>query len=226
MMMAPPIRRPATAAAKAAAPARVSVRSRPPWQDRTQPMPALRPSAPPTHGALQPRLPQSQAIDHSDGGGAPLGVPRPRLRRSAAPAPPNPITVDAIDIVFGAAGAISGFPAITSGDLNTPGPFNNAVNGAVKNAHHNPAFHSDDQTAASRRADAGAHPARDPFGRPESNRKASAPDKPPPAGHAGPGGAWRFPRRSWWAPRRCLRRSANHSGPAQARSWWRMRLAR
>jgi len=43
-------------------------------------------------------------------------------------------TVDRINLVNSAAGAIGGFPAITSADLNSPGPFNNPSNNAVNHA--------------------------------------------------------------------------------------------
>ncbi len=47
-----------------------------------------------------------------------------------------PLSVDRIDIIDGSAGAIGGFPAILgNADLNTPGPFNYASTGEVKNVH-------------------------------------------------------------------------------------------
>ncbi|MCZ7406262.1 MAG: DUF4157 domain-containing protein [Candidatus Methanoperedens sp.] len=47
-----------------------------------------------------------------------------------------PLSVDRIDIIGGSAGAIGGFPAILgNADLNTPGPFNYASTGEVKNVH-------------------------------------------------------------------------------------------
>jgi hypothetical protein len=56
------------------------------------------------------------------------------------PAPPKPapaatptLSVDKIDIIDSSTGAIGGFVPITSGDLNSPGPFNNPTTGAVNN---------------------------------------------------------------------------------------------
>ena len=58
------------------------------------------------------------------------------------PAPAKPastpavaLSVDKIDIVDSATGAIGGYPAITSGDLNAPGPFNSTATGGVNNVH-------------------------------------------------------------------------------------------
>jgi hypothetical protein len=45
------------------------------------------------------------------------------------------LSVDRIDIVNSSAGAIKGFPAITSGDLNSPGEYNNASTSGVNNSH-------------------------------------------------------------------------------------------
>jgi hypothetical protein len=55
----------------------------------------------------------------------------------AAPAAPTatPVSVDRIDVVDSPAGAIGGYPAVTTGDLNVPGPFNNAAAGGVSNVH-------------------------------------------------------------------------------------------
>jgi len=47
---------------------------------------------------------------------------------------PQP-SVGSIDIVSSAAGATGGFAAVTSGDLNSPGPWNNAATGGVSNVH-------------------------------------------------------------------------------------------
>jgi hypothetical protein len=44
----------------------------------------------------------------------------------------SPVAVDRIDFVNTSAGAITGFPAITSGNLNTPGPYNNPTTNGVK----------------------------------------------------------------------------------------------
>lgn len=50
--------------------------------------------------------------------------------------PPAPtVSVNRIEIVDSPAGAVTGFPAITSGDLNTPGPYNDAATGGVNNVH-------------------------------------------------------------------------------------------
>jgi hypothetical protein len=51
---------------------------------------------------------------------------------------PPSLSVDKIDLVDGAAGAIGGYPTITSGDLNVPGPFNSptAVNNALQVHFH------------------------------------------------------------------------------------------
>jgi hypothetical protein len=63
-----------------------------------------------------------------------------------APAPAAAPTVNKIDIVDSSTGAIGGYPAITSGDLNAPGPFNNAATGAVNNVHQMH-FHLDHGTS-------------------------------------------------------------------------------
>ena len=54
---------------------------------------------------------------------------------TAASAATPALSVDRIDIVNSSSGAISGYPAITSGDLNSPGEYNNAGTGGVNNAH-------------------------------------------------------------------------------------------
>jgi hypothetical protein len=64
-------------------------------------------------------------------GGAPSPAPVPTPTPLTKPAAPP--TVDRIDIIDSKAGAISGYPAITSGDLNSPGPFNNPATGGVNN---------------------------------------------------------------------------------------------
>lgn len=48
--------------------------------------------------------------------------------------PPPTTSVDKIDFVDSATGATSGFPAITSGDLNAPGPWNSATTGGVSHS--------------------------------------------------------------------------------------------
>jgi hypothetical protein len=52
----------------------------------------------------------------------------PTRRAPARPA------VDRIDLITSSAGATTGYPAITSGNLNLPGPFNNPASGGVNNA--------------------------------------------------------------------------------------------
>jgi hypothetical protein len=47
---------------------------------------------------------------------------------------PTSPTVDRIDLVNTPTGAISGYPAVTSGDLNTPGPFNSSTTNGVSHA--------------------------------------------------------------------------------------------
>jgi hypothetical protein len=57
---------------------------------------------------------------------------------SASPSVPPvalPPRISSINIVDSPAGAISGYTAITSGDLNTPGPYNHPSNGGVSNVH-------------------------------------------------------------------------------------------
>ncbi|HEX9988836.1 MAG TPA: hypothetical protein VGE45_10225 [Chloroflexia bacterium] len=73
-----------------------------------------------------------QTPDHAHS--TPVQRTGPTTTPTAPPTAPV-VTVDRIDIVDSASGAIGGFPAITSGDLNTPGPYNDATTGAVKNAH-------------------------------------------------------------------------------------------
>ena len=69
-------------------------------------------------------------------GAVPAGPPTGR--------PPS-ISVDQIDLIDGAAGAIGGYPAITHANLNTPGPFNSAteVNNSLQ-VH----FHLDNGSSA------------------------------------------------------------------------------
>jgi peptidoglycan hydrolase-like protein with peptidoglycan-binding domain len=76
-----------------------------------------------TIGALDTRANQPEA-NRTAPGAVPAGPP--------TGTPPS-ISVDRIDIVNGAAGAIGGFPAIVGGaSLNTPGPFNSPTE--VKNS--------------------------------------------------------------------------------------------
>jgi hypothetical protein len=44
---------------------------------------------------------------------------------------PTGPTVDRIDLVNTPTGAVAGFPAVTAGDLNTPGPFNSSTTNGV-----------------------------------------------------------------------------------------------
>ena len=73
-------------------------------------------------------LHENEENDQSGGGSGAAPAPAPATSSS-------PITVDQIAIIDSPTGAIGGYPAITSGDLNTPGPFNNPANGAVNNVH-------------------------------------------------------------------------------------------
>lgn len=58
---------------------------------------------------------------------------------AGAPPPPPPVaspapaTVDRIDVITSAAGAVTGHPAITSGNLDVPGPFNDPSTHGVNN---------------------------------------------------------------------------------------------
>lgn len=64
-------------------------------------------------------------------------------------ATPVPLSVDRIDIVDSAAGAIGGYPAIVgNADLNNPGPFNDAATGETRNTHQIH-FHLDNGNSAS-----------------------------------------------------------------------------
>jgi peptidoglycan hydrolase-like protein with peptidoglycan-binding domain len=64
-------------------------------------------------------------------------------------ATPMPLSVDRIDVVDSAAGAIGGYPAIVGGaDLNAPGPFSNPATGETKNSHQIH-FHLDNGNSAS-----------------------------------------------------------------------------
>jgi len=62
---------------------------------------------------------------------------------------PPPLSVDRIDVVDSAAGAIGGYPAIVGGaSLNTPGPFSDPATGETKNSHQIH-FHLDNGNSAS-----------------------------------------------------------------------------
>ncbi len=56
-------------------------------------------------------------------------------------------TVDQIEIIKSPAGATTGFPMVTTGDLNKPGPFNDSTNTVVSNIHQI-RFHLDQGDAA------------------------------------------------------------------------------
>ncbi len=64
-------------------------------------------------------------------------------------ATPTPLSVDRIDVVNSAAGAIGGYPPIVGGaSLNTPGPFSDPATGETKNSHQIH-FHLDNGNSAS-----------------------------------------------------------------------------
>jgi peptidoglycan hydrolase-like protein with peptidoglycan-binding domain len=64
-------------------------------------------------------------------------------------ASPTPLSVDRIDVVDSATGAIGGYPAIVGGaSLNTPGPFSDPTTGETKNSHQIH-FHLDNGNSAS-----------------------------------------------------------------------------
>ena len=72
-------------------------------------------------------LDRTETRDQTPGSAAPTpptAAPAPAASSPAAPAAP---TVDRIDLVNTSTGAISGYPAITAGSLDTPGPFNSAT---------------------------------------------------------------------------------------------------
>jgi len=75
---------------------------------------------------------------------APSALPPPAPTGTPAAAAPK---VDKIDIVDSPTGAIAGYPPITSGNLNAPGPFNNPATGAVNNVHQIH-FHLDSGSSA------------------------------------------------------------------------------
>lgn len=54
--------------------------------------------------------------------------------------------MDRIDVITSPAGAVTGYPGITSGDLNVPGPFNDPATHAVNNVHQIH-FHVDSGTS-------------------------------------------------------------------------------
>jgi len=72
------------------------------------------------------------AHDQSPPAGGGAGGPATPLAPPATPASP---LISSINIVNSAAGATSGYPGITSGDLNAPGPWNHPTNGGVSNVH-------------------------------------------------------------------------------------------
>ena len=82
------------------------------------------------------------AVDQS-GPAAPVATPPAPAPAAAAPR----VTVDRIDFVQSSSGAIGGYPAVTSGDLNTPGPFNSPTTDGVSNVHQIK-FHLDSGTSA------------------------------------------------------------------------------
>ena len=64
-------------------------------------------------------------------------------------ATPTPLSVDRIDVVDSAAGAIGGYPAIVgNAGLNAPGPFSDPATGETKNSHQIH-FHLDNGNSAS-----------------------------------------------------------------------------
>ncbi len=77
---------------------------------------------------------QAEVRDQTAGPGS--AAPTPSAPGPTPPAPTAPAspTVDRIDLVNTPTGAISGYPAVTSGDLNTPGPFNNATTNGVSHS--------------------------------------------------------------------------------------------
>src|SRR5262249_53903470 len=60
---------------------------------------------------------------------APTAPPAPKA--TPPPKAPPPPAVDRIDLVNTSTGAIAGFPSITTGDLNKPGPFNDSAGESV-----------------------------------------------------------------------------------------------
>ncbi len=87
------------------------------------------------------------AVPATGSGSGPTTAPLPRRKRICDSAPP--LSVDRIDIIDSAAGAINGYPAIMgNSDLNAPGPFNDATTGEVKNMHQIH-FHLDNGSSAS-----------------------------------------------------------------------------
>lgn len=79
---------------------------------------------------------------HIDGAGshdASAVVFQPKPAGPAAPAkkatPAPALSVDKIKIVDSASGAIGGYAAVTSGNLNSPGPWNSSTSGGVSNVH-------------------------------------------------------------------------------------------
>lgn len=76
---------------------------------------------------------RAEVRDQAAGSGSAAPTPTPTTpapAASASTAPATP-TVDGIDLVNTPTGAISGYTRITSGDLNTPGPFNNPTTKGV-----------------------------------------------------------------------------------------------
>jgi hypothetical protein len=91
---------------------------------------------------IRPNIEQTQPAPTNEGrfivnqsaGGASPGV-SPSSSPPSLRSPLIPPRVDRIDIISSSAGAIGGYTAITSGDLNSPGPFNNPATGGVSNVH-------------------------------------------------------------------------------------------
>ncbi len=81
------------------------------------------------HRSAQPGLAGSVSDESpaaSGGGGAVLPLAQ------NVSLPPR---IGSIDVVDSASGAVGGYPPVTTGDLNSPGPFNHPSNGGVSNVH-------------------------------------------------------------------------------------------
>jgi hypothetical protein len=103
----------------------------PPNQVRAPPRPSVRTAQPFGMTDASCVADRSEVDDTSPGSGSASPAPAPAPAASKAPIVP---TVDRIDLVNTSTGAISGYPAVTSGDLNTPGPFNNSTTNGVSHS--------------------------------------------------------------------------------------------